>query len=204
MKSWLLLGYAVTAIAFGRQSAHTLPSVGIPVNVCMEPSHQEWVSETKAKPLVAAMFSQIGVNLTWHTGTSDCDRLPGQSVGTAFKIRWAEHAPCTSPAGTLASARPFGASGTSVTIYEAPLQRFLSKYANAPELVLAYVLAHELAHVMQRLDHHSDSGILKTNWSYREYYKMLSGTLTFTAQDADLIRAGLETKKLNIANREGE
>jgi hypothetical protein len=40
---------------------------------------------------------------------------------------------------------------------------------------------------------HSTSGILKANWSYSEYHKMLSRSLTFTAQGADLIRAGLES-----------
>ena len=69
--------------------------------------------------------------------------------------------------------------------------------------LLAYVLAHELAHVMQGLDHHSASGIMKANWSYREYFMMLSRTLTFTAEDVDLIRAGLEAKRSNIASREG-
>jgi len=111
------------------------------------------------------------------TELSDCD----SSVETAFKIRWVERAPSASTAGAIAAARPFGWSETSITIYELPLQRFVSQYANAPEVVLAYILAHELAHVMQRLDHHSASGILKARWSYREYYRMLSRTLTFTS-----------------------
>ena len=78
----------------------------------------------------------------------------------AFKIRWTDRAPFTSPDGAFAAARPFGFSETSITIYEVPLQRFLRQYGNAPEVVLAYVLAHELGHVMQGLDHIRPRGFL--------------------------------------------
>lgn len=44
---------------------------------------------------------------------------------------------------------------------------------------------------------------MKATWSYREYCMMLCRTLTFTAQYVDLIRAGLERKRSNIASREG-
>lgn len=155
-KSSLVFGCVVTTVAFGQQPAPNPPSGRIPVNVCMEPAPELLVSTTKAKSLVSIIFSQIGVNLSWHTRISDCDGFPGQSVRTVFKIRWAEDAPSTSSAGALAAARPFSSSQASVTIYEVPLQRFLSRYANAPEVVFAYVLALELAHVMQGLDHHSD------------------------------------------------
>jgi hypothetical protein len=168
----------------------------------MEPAQELLLSATQARRLVSVILSQIGVNLTWHTGLSDCDDLPGESVRTAFKIRWAHHAPYTLPAGTLAAARPFGSSGSAITLYQVPLRHFLKQHANAPEVVLEYVLAHELAHVMQGLDRHSASGILKANWSYREYFMMLSRTPTFSAEDVDLIRARLETKRSNIASRE--
>ena len=202
MKTRLLAGCVLTAIAFGRQPARNLPSAEPPVDICMEPIQELMVSTTQARSLVSVIFSEIGVNLTWHTALSACDGLPGQPVRTAFTIRWAEQAPSTSPAGALAASHPFGSSGNSITIYQIPLQHFLRQNANAPEIVLAYVLAHELAHVMQGLDYHSASGILKTNWSYREYYMMLSHTLTFTVRDVDLIRAGLEAKRTNIASRQ--
>ncbi len=191
--------------ASDRQPADTLPSGEIPVDVCMVESAQELrISETQAKSLVAVIFSGIAVHLSWHAALSDCDNIPGKSGPAAFEIRWAEYAPYTLSAGSLASARPFASSGTSITLYEVPLQHFLWRYANAPpEVVLAYVLAHELAHVMKGLDHHSASGILKASWSYQEYYRMLSHTLTFTAKDVDLIRAGLEAKRSNIASGGG-
>lgn len=199
VRSCLLFGCVVTGAAFGQQTAHNQPSGGIPVDVCMEPAQELRMSTKRAKSLVSLIYSQIGVNLTWYPELSQCD----PSVCPTIRIRWAKRAPSTSSDGALASARPFGSPETSITIYEVPLQRFLNQYANSPEVVLAYVLAHELAHAMQGLDHHSASGILKARWSYSEYYRMLSRTLTFTAEDVDLIRMGLAAKRLKIAGRQG-
>jgi PadR family transcriptional regulator PadR len=197
VKSCLLYGCVATGVAFGQQPPHDLPSGGIPVDVCIEPAHELLIPVNQAKPLVSAIFSPIGVNLTWHARLTDCD----QSARTAFKVRWARRAPHTSSAGALAAARPFGTSDTSITMYEVPLQRFLQQYANAPEVVLAYVVSHELAHVMQRLEYHSASGILKARWSYGECYRMLDRALTFTAADVELIRAGLESNKSKIPSQ---
>lgn len=195
--SRLLLGCALTGIAFGQQPTHTLPSGRIPVTVCMDPNHELRISTNRTRSLVTAIFSQIGVALTWQEGISNCV----QSPRTAVKVRWAKRAPSKSPPGTLAAAHPFDSSESLITIYEVPLQQFLNRYANAPDVVLSYVLAHELAHVMQGLDHHSDSGIMKANWSYGEYYRMLSRNLTFTAEDVKLIHIGLEAKRSKLSTR---
>jgi len=89
------------------------------------------------------------------------------------------------------------------TTYNVPLERFLKHHPNAPGEVLAYVFAHELAHVMQGADSHSASGILMANWSDHECHMMVSRTLAFSARDVDLIRAGLEKKRSNSATGEG-
>lgn len=197
VNSRLLLGCALTGIAFGQQPTHPLPFGGIPVDVCMEPNQELRISANRTRSLVSAIFSQIGVNLTWQGGSSEC----GQSPRTTVKVRWARRAPAKLPPGTLATSRPFESSESLITIYEVPLQQFLNRYANARDVVLSYVLAHELAHLMQGLDHHSDSGIMKANWSHGEYYRMLSRNLTFTAEDVELIHIGLEAKRSKLSTR---
>jgi DNA-binding PadR family transcriptional regulator len=193
--SCLLFGCVATGAAFGQRPVHELPSHAIPVAVCMEPTPQLAISTNQAKSMASEIFREIGVHLIWRAGLSDCE----QSIGTAFQIRWAERPPQAIPAGALAASRPFDSSGNSITIYEVPLQRFLRQYGNAPEVVLAYVLAHELGHVMQGVDRHSTSGILKASWSYSEYYRMLSRGLTFTAEDVELIRAGLKIRERGMS-----
>ena len=60
-------------------------------------------------------------------------------------------------------------------------------------MALAYVFAHELAHAMQGVARHSETGILKARWSNDDFTAMLFHKLDFTDFDARSIREGLST-----------
>jgi hypothetical protein len=64
---------------------------------------------------------------------------------------------------------------------------------------LAHVLAHEITHMLQGTDRHSDSGIMKARWNSEDYFEMLRTPLSFTEADVQLIRRGLEAHKLRMA-----
>jgi len=57
--------------------------------------------------------------------------------------------------------------------------------------LLAYVLVHEITHVIEGTDHHSDSGIMKARWDAEDYQQMRRSSLAFTEEDLQLIRTGL-------------
>jgi hypothetical protein len=59
---------------------------------------------------------------------------------------------------------------------------------------LAHVMAHEIAHVLQGVIRHSDSGILKAHWSGTDCARVASFPLMFTREDAILIHRGLEER----------
>ena len=66
--------------------------------------------------------------------------------------------------------------------------------AGSPRLetpLLAQVLAHEVAHVLQMLAHHADFGIMKARLTPRDIQEMERGQLHFTPLDIELIRTGL-------------
>ena len=123
----------------------------------MEPTQYLPIDTTRAKSLASVIFSQIGVNLTWHSGLPDCD----QPFQTAFRIRWGRMPrPHLPPA--LLPMPGYSARRRPRSRYTKSLNRFFRhQHVSAPEVALACVLAHELAHVMQALDRHSNSGILK-------------------------------------------
>ena len=83
-----------------------------------------------------------------------------------------------------------------VDVYEQRnrIERLSARYHDAPEVLLAYILAHELAHAIEGHDRHSDSGILKARWSDADWFQMLKHKLTFTDEDVDLIRQGLDAR----------
>lgn len=118
----------------------------------------------------------------------------GAGCRPAFSILWAAHAPVSAGADALAAAHPFSGSGAVITLYQDRIEQWLAQHPDAQSVGLAYVLAHELAHVMQALEHHSDSGILKTHWSSADFYRMTCHKLAFTASDVALIRNGLESR----------
>jgi hypothetical protein len=147
-------------------------------------------------PLASAIFERIGVRLHRHTG-----ELPaGQN---AFGIRTVEHAPESATAGALASTHLVGALGTEITVYGDRMRRFLGDHSSLREVAAAYVLAHELAHAMQGVARHSESGIMKAQWSRGDYQEMVFHKLAFTATDVALIHFGLAPQSpiSNVAER---
>jgi hypothetical protein len=143
------------------------------------------------KVLASGIFDQIGVRLVWHNG-----ELPASSASQpVFSIRTLEHPLESATSTALASARIVGASGTEITIYKDRLQRFLSDNASLGGVAAGYVLAHELAHVMQGAARHSESGILKANWSRQDFQAMVFHKLAFTQLDVELIHRGLAVQQ---------
>lgn len=61
----------------------------------------------------------------------------------------------------------------------------------APAL-LGHVLAHEIVHILQGVNAHSASGLMKPHWDRRDYEDMQRAPLPFTQVDLTLIDLGLE------------
>jgi hypothetical protein len=145
------------------------------------------------KVLATGIFGKIGVRLNWRAGELPATQGAAghEAVQRAFGLRTLEHAPESATPGALASARIVGSSGTEITVYQDRVQRFLDSHRNLAGVGLGYVLAHELAHVMQGVGRHSESGILKAQWSNEDYHEMIFHKLAFTNFDVDLIHTGL-------------
>jgi hypothetical protein len=60
-------------------------------------------------------------------------------------------------------------------------------------------MAHEIAHVLQGIIRHSDSGILKAQWSATDCARMSFFPLMFTSYDATLINLGIEERRLRLS-----
>ena len=146
---------------------------------------------------------ELGVRLKWHAGDLRAahDAGPNGAVQTTFGIRTVEHAPNSVTSSALASAQGLGSSGAEITVYEDRVRRFLADHPTLRWVAAGYVLAHELAHVMQGIVRHSESGILKANWSSGDFTRMMYFKLAFTQSDVTLIHQGLA---LQQASRRSE
>jgi hypothetical protein len=92
--------------------------------------------------------------------------------------------------GAFAFSEPYG--GNRIRVF---YDRVLRAASGRVEYPLAYVLAHEIAHMLEGSDAHADSGIMKAHWDTRDYGQMERNTLLFTAMDIELIRRGLESRR---------
>lgn len=144
--------------------------------------------------LASDIFKKIGVRTNWHTG----ELREGQR---GFGIRTAEHAPESASSEALAASQLVGASGVEITIYKDRVQRFLNDHHSLANGAVAYVLTHELAHAMQGVARHSESGILKTRWSPEDFQQMMYHKLAFTPSDVELIHQGIAVR---LASRRPE
>jgi hypothetical protein len=147
------------------------------------------------KILAFGIFEKIGVHVNWRTGELADNAAPPK----AFGIRTLEHAPESATPGALASARIVGSSGTEITVYKDRVLRFLDNHSNLAGVGAGYVLTHELAHVMQGVGRHSESGILKAQWSNADFEEMVFHKLAFTNFDVDLIHRGLALQLASVS-----
>jgi hypothetical protein len=89
--------------------------------------------------------------------------------------------------------------GTRIIIFYDRVKRTVEPPV-VPHL-LAQVLAHEIAHILEGIDHHSNSGLMKAHWDLRDQDRMYREPLPFTDFDAAMIHRGLEERESR--NRHG-
>jgi hypothetical protein len=139
-----------------------------------------------ASAMVSAMFAKIGVTIQWLHQERLCRSMSG-----VISIELSDDTPKNQLAGTLAYALPF--EGTSITIFYDRVRHTVEPPA-VPYL-LAHVMAHEIAHILEGTDRHSDSGVMKAYWDSRDEERMCRKPLTFTDFDVLLIHMGLEARR---------
>jgi hypothetical protein len=148
--------------------------------------------------VASGIFSRIGIRVKWHTGDPPAVAGRGAALQPAFGIRTVEHAPEWATWGVLASSELHGSSGEIITVYRDHVQSFLAEHPTLLDAALGYILAHELAHVMQGIARHSTTGILTPKWSAYDYQHMKYRVLAFTQSDVKLIHQGLARKLANM------
>ena len=130
------------------------------------------------------MFTMIGIRLDWRNGEPH-----RPSSERPILIELATRTPADLMHGAFAYALPY--EGVHIRVFYDRIQRAAD--SSLTTAVLAHVLVHEIAHILQRITHHSDSGIMKAVWTDRDYLQMRVG-LPFAPEDVALIRLGMDNK----------
>jgi hypothetical protein len=68
-----------------------------------------------------------------------------------------------------------------------------------PTELLAHVMVHEITHILEGVSRHSESGIMRAQWTEVDHKTMKTHPLSFAAEDVDLIHRGLVTRSAALA-----
>jgi hypothetical protein len=131
----------------------------------------------------SAIYYAFGVRLRWHV------RPNCEASHDVVRITIADQEPQDAPGDAMAYAHPY--EGRHVLVMYGRVRRLECYCERNP--ALGYVLAHEIAHVLEGISRHSESGILKAHWDRADFEAMLNGSLRFAKEDVSLIQLGLNT-----------
>jgi hypothetical protein len=100
-------------------------------------------------------------------------------------------APAGQSASALALSHPFRADGR-IEVFYSRLEEY--RPVECRDVVLAYILAHEITHALQGMQHHSPTGVMKETWDRDDLKKIQAAKLPFDPTDIELIRAGIDKR----------
>jgi hypothetical protein len=140
---------------------------------------------TPALELANKMVATIGIRLDWRRGEP-----PRTRSAQPIFIELATDTPANLLTGALGYTMPY--EGIHIKVFYDRIRSTAVPSLRA--MLLAHVLVHEIAHVLQGIYRHSDSGVMKAVWTDRDYFQMRTEGLPFTPEDITLIHLGLASR----------
>jgi hypothetical protein len=160
--------------------AGAVPVADQQVTVCM--ANMDIRLEKRTKAVASDIFAGIGVKILWHS-LRNC---PAETI----LISLSNDTPASLFPGALAYALPY--EGTHVVVF---YDRVESKSKpGSTSCLLGHVIAHEVTHILQGVARHSESGLMKAQWTGADYLQMTWEPLQFTDDDVMLIHNGLKAR----------
>lgn len=177
-------GIAIGIVAAGIcAAAETSNEATHSVTVCAENVRNQEIRYAAAGS--ARIFARIGIALDWHLNG------PCPAQANPIWISFANAAVESSRTETLAYALPY--EGTHIVVYYDRVRSWAADLP--PNLVLAYVLAHEIGHILEGTTDHSPAGIMKARWNREDRFLMLRSSLRFAEDDRRGICSGLAVRE---------
>ena len=155
------------------------------VPVCMEKGGYVLTAVKQAQNMAAGLFASIGIAIEWRDLYPRCEAAQDQPIAVHLSM----HTDYQEFPGALAYALPF--EGRHIRVF---YDRVLQANRGRVSYVLAYTLVHEITHVLEGTNDHSDSGIMKRRWGSKDYAAMERQTLWFEERDVRLIQSGLQAR----------
>jgi hypothetical protein len=179
------IAYARSAAAVGPPPAAVTSGQAFNVSVCLRLNGLSAPFElARAEDTAAHIMATAGVSLEWRLYSSGyCRSLQRtRTVVLEFTANSQIHP------GALAYATPFEGLH-AVVMYDRIAANACKSLCTGA--LLGHVMAHEITHLLQGVELHSDVGLMKAHWSASDMEQMMCQPLLLTPHDIDLIQRGL-------------
>ncbi len=141
-----------------------------------------------SKRIADSLLKGAGVTVVWQARKRS---ISGRRR-IWLHIEIAEDTPDEFLPGALAVSYPYAGCGKSITVFFDRIQSLARGFVRE-SMLLGYVLAHEIAHVLQGVDRHSETGVMKAHWSAEDRAAIFDRRMGFEEEDVELMRRGLAT-----------
>jgi PadR family transcriptional regulator, regulatory protein PadR len=153
-----------------------------PVVIELHNPQSPFAAITVAEATASQLYADIGIRLGFQVGTS-------HTHAGSIAIDFDTGAPANFHAGALAYAEPYATSGVRIHVF---FDRVRLARSDPPMgVLLGYVIAHEVGHILERASQHSAEGIMKACWTHADFKKMAARALSFTREDVESIRSAI-------------
>jgi hypothetical protein len=172
----MTLALAVSAQAAGKIQVCAADQVVVYVD---GGNYMDNITLYRAEHLANQMFARIGVSVKWHQGKPPREDTEAIAVSLVSGLREQFYPDALG----YATISPHAAGRVFV------LADRLKEEAD-PRLVptiLAHVLVHEITHVLEGVSRHSETGLMKANWTGKDYAAMAHKPLEFAPVDVNII-----------------
>jgi hypothetical protein len=142
------------------------------------------LTAARARLLASKMFGGIGLSIDWRQASRSC---PAQAILVSIS----SSTPATLKPGALAYALLY--EGRHIKVFYDRIEDIYE--GSMVEIVLAHVLVHEITHILEGVEQHSEQGIMKAKWDSRDYFRMRVMPLGFAPEDVRLIYLGLAARQ---------
>jgi hypothetical protein len=171
------IGRAITIVAALAQAAHAEQKVDVFI---YGGESIPFATLQRAKALASGMFAKADVRIAWH-GVARSEWKGGNRV---LIIQMEMNTPKSFPPDAIGRSLPF--EGVHVSIFYDRIRQMNRE--RLPTLLLAHAMVHEITHMLQGVERHSATGVMKAHWDWDDYMLMERQPLPFTPEDIQMIR----------------
>jgi hypothetical protein len=147
----------------------------------------------RAEDTARRILADADVTLVFRSGSA----AKAKPTETAIELQMEGRVADNFHPGAFAIAAPYSDSGTRIRVFCDRVIRYTPDAGTG--IILGYVLAHEIGHVLEGVVRHSEGGVMKAHWENADYRRMKSSGLGWDTIDTELIGRASESRTIRAA-----